>query len=283
MAREKIRVLLIEDDSDDILFIKEEFSKIQNTTFFLHSVGTLRAGLAYLAEQAVDVLLLDLNLPDSIGLNTLVDVKKVFPDLAIIVLTSADDETSAIELVHQGAQDYLVKGLEAQHLLVRSIRYAIERQGLLLELDETRQRERDLRETNLFEQYSQASNTSITAEIYGQLALRYSAPALFNEIAQRYADLLDQALEQHAFHVENRVSPSLRMIAEKLSLCRASARDVIDVHTAAIKLKNLSAVPLKRQAYLDASRLMVVELMGNLLMCYRNYYSGSFFIDKKKE
>jgi hypothetical protein len=99
----------------------------------------------------------------------------------------------------------------------------------------------------------------------------------------QYEALLDDALEQHAFRVENKVSPGLRELAERLRFCKATARDVIDIHTTAFKRKSLPVVALKRQAYLDEGRLMVVELMGNLLMGYRNYYSASPFGNKNKE
>jgi len=273
MTKTQPQVLLLEDDQDDILVIQEVFSAAENGQFVLNCINDLAAGLDYLAENSVDVLLLDLNLPDSSGKASLLRVRERFPQLPVIVLTGLDDEKAALDLVHHGAQDYLVKGLETQHVLVRAIRYALERQSLLLALEDARQNEREAHEYSHLEKFILPAATSITAQSFGQLPLHESAPGLFDEIMLRYATLLDDALEQHAFHVENSISINLGVLAEKLCFLRASARDVIELHTLAIKLKCQSAGLPKRQAYLDEGRLMLVELMGKLLMCYRSYFS----------
>lgn len=283
MATDKIFALLIEDDPDDVLFITEDLSAINDADIVYHCADSLKSGLLFLEGQLVDVLLLDLNLSDSRGMQTLLTVKNQFPDLPVIVLTGIEDETSGLELVHNGAQDYLAKGRKLGPVLVRSMRYAIERQRLLLELDTARLREREARELAMFERYSNASSTQVTALSYGQLPLRQSAPDFYQEALQSYADLLDRALEQYAFHIENTLSPGLRKLAEKMCFYRASARDVVELHTAALRIKSQTAIISKRQAYSDQGRLMLVELMGQLMMCYRNYYTGAFTGLKNKE
>jgi CheY-like chemotaxis protein len=90
-------------------------------------VDRLSAALSSLAQASFDALLLDLSLPDAQGVDTLRRVRQVAPALPIVVLTGLDDDTVALSAMRNGAQDYLVKGQVTANLLVRSIRYAIER------------------------------------------------------------------------------------------------------------------------------------------------------------
>jgi diguanylate cyclase (GGDEF)-like protein len=95
--------------------------------FDLTHVGTLGEGLARLARDRFDAVLLDLSLPDAQGLNTVTQVLATSPGIPIVVLTGYDDQHLALQAVQQGAQDYLVKGQAQADLLSRAIRYAIER------------------------------------------------------------------------------------------------------------------------------------------------------------
>ena len=128
--RPVIRVLLIEDTVEDARLLQQALEAEQNIRFELTHVDRLSAGLQYLAQGGVaDVILLDLLLPDSEGLETLAEVRRGGSRLPIVVLTASDDEALALQALQQGAQDYLVKGYVQvyRNLLGRSIRYAIER------------------------------------------------------------------------------------------------------------------------------------------------------------
>jgi signal transduction histidine kinase len=127
-----VRVLLIEDDPDDAHLIREmvadaEASSSAIPTFELVSVDRLSTGLEHLAEPGISAILLDLSLPDGQGLNMLLQVSGQAPGVPILVLTGTNDETLAVTAVQAGAQDYLIKGQVDGNLLVRAIRYAIER------------------------------------------------------------------------------------------------------------------------------------------------------------
>jgi len=128
------KVLLIEDNPGDTRLIRGMIPQFEAPQFNLECVERLSAGLEYLAREEVDVVLLDLNLPDSHGLDTFNRVHAFVPDVPIIVLTGLDDEKLVIKGVKGGAHDYLVKGEVSSSLLVRSICYAIERQQLLMDL-----------------------------------------------------------------------------------------------------------------------------------------------------
>ena len=122
-----IRVLLIEDDPEYALLIEEMLSHAQEIRFSIEISATLSAGIERLLADGYDICLLDLALPDSIGLYSFSQVQKSIPDVPIVVLSGLSDENLALEAVAKGAQDYLVKGEVDSRLLVRTVRYAIER------------------------------------------------------------------------------------------------------------------------------------------------------------
>lgn len=120
-------VLLIEDDPDDILLVKESLAEISLGKIKLEYTGRLSRGLIELSSHSYDVILLDLNLPDSRGLDTLKTVIKSYPKVPVVVLSGLADDVTTLEAVRRGAQDYLVKGEISGPMLVRVLRYAIER------------------------------------------------------------------------------------------------------------------------------------------------------------
>jgi len=132
MSEQAIRVLLIEDNPGDACLIEimlaEAESGARSLRFALERADRLQAGIERLQAGGVEIVLLDLSLPDSRGLETFNRLHAAAPLLPIIVLSGLDDEELAAEAVRQGAQDYLVKGQIHSDLLARAIRYAIERQ-----------------------------------------------------------------------------------------------------------------------------------------------------------
>jgi len=134
MARDKISLLLIEDNPMDAMLLKESLMGISIPLFDLTCVGTLGEAFEMLDKQRFNVILSDLGLPDSRGPNTFARLHARAPHLPIIVLTGLDDEEVAMQMVRQGAQDYLVKGEVPGELLVRALRYAIERKHIQEEL-----------------------------------------------------------------------------------------------------------------------------------------------------
>lgn len=143
MSDRPIRVLLLEDNPGDARLIREMLNEAGPSLFELVHLQRLSEGLQRLGEEAFDVLLLDLGLPDSQGLDTFFTVHSQVPGVPIVVLTGLGDETSAIKAVREGAQDYLVKGQVNSNLLVRSIRYALERHRLLKEVEQAWLQEQD--------------------------------------------------------------------------------------------------------------------------------------------
>jgi PAS domain S-box-containing protein len=120
-------VLLVEDESAYAVLVEAFLRDAVSSPFELTHEKRLQPALARLAAEAPDVILLDLTLPDSQGLDTCRQVKAAAPAVPVIVLTGNDDEKVAVQAVREGAQDYLVKGQFDGRTLVRVVRYAIER------------------------------------------------------------------------------------------------------------------------------------------------------------
>lgn len=127
MGDGRIRVLLIEDNPGDARLIREFLIGKGGGTFRVDWAEGLEEGLRRLVPGRVDIVLLDLSLPESKGLDTVAKVLTHAPWVPAVVLTGLDDQSVAVEAVRRGAQDYLVKGQIDGNLLGRAIRYAIER------------------------------------------------------------------------------------------------------------------------------------------------------------
>lgn len=144
-----IKVLLVEDSAADAQMVSERLAEGAGATVTLERVERLHTALKRLAETPFDVVLLDLTLPDSHGLSGCASIRALAPDLPLIVLTGLDDPDLALQIMHEGAQDYLVKDQVTGQLLVRAMRYAVERSRVGSALRASEERYRMLFERNL--------------------------------------------------------------------------------------------------------------------------------------
>jgi len=131
---ERTSLLLIEDDDGYARLVEEHLEQIRPGQYDLLHVPRLSTGLERLLRGGIDVVLLDLTLPDSRGLDTYVQVRSQAPEIPVVVLTGLDDEELAVQAAREGAQDYLVKGRVRGDSLVRCLQYAVERQQALVKL-----------------------------------------------------------------------------------------------------------------------------------------------------
>src|SRR5512133_367035 len=122
-----MKALLVEDNPSDVRLIREMLKEPPAGSMRLEQVSRLDSALERMRRETFDVVLLDLDLPDSHGMETLTLTRSGSGGLPIVVLTGLDDQTFAVEAVRAGAQDYLVKGRFDNELLVRTVRYAVER------------------------------------------------------------------------------------------------------------------------------------------------------------
>jgi signal transduction histidine kinase len=140
MEHEPAQILLIEDNPGDADLIRLRLVESKSEVH-VNCVPRLSDALACLDAETPSLVLLDLNLPDSHGAETYRRVMQKAPNVPVVILSGLDDEALAIKAVHMGVQDYLVKGDITSKQLERALRYAVERQGLLLALEVTRKQQ----------------------------------------------------------------------------------------------------------------------------------------------
>lgn len=132
MENKLLRVLVVEDDDDEAQLIRTLLTSansavLDDLTFEIDRVGGMSDAVELVKSKKIDIILLDLNLPDSSGLDSLFKMRLEAPFIPIVVLTGAYDRKLAIDILYNGAQDYLIKGKADHQLLARSLRYAVER------------------------------------------------------------------------------------------------------------------------------------------------------------
>jgi two-component system cell cycle sensor histidine kinase/response regulator CckA len=145
-SHNQLVVLLVEDSAAIASQIQGFLANAKGNKFIAHHVQDLESALQHAAKGVYDVVLLDLGLPDSRGLDTFTVFHASTPDVPTVVFTGVDDEQLALEALRQGAQDYLVKGEVDSRLLVRAIRYAVERKTIEDRLKESEEKHRTLLE-----------------------------------------------------------------------------------------------------------------------------------------
>ncbi len=217
MERKQIRVLLIEDNPGDVRLIKEMLREADPVHFKLESADQLSEGLKLIAKGGFDLLLLDLGLADSQGIETLKKAQAKTSGIPIIVLTGLADEMVGINAVQEGAQDYLMKGQIDGVLLVRTIRYAIERKRA----EETLRREKTFTETAL----NILRDVFFVLDLEGRL-LRWNKT--LNEITG-YSDTEISSMKATDFFPEEDVQPIQQAI--ELVMTKGSARVEANVLT----------------------------------------------------
>lgn len=134
MNLDNVNILLVEDNPDDALLLREQISELDGPVICLEHVSDLSEAHAFLVSEHVDAVLLDLGLPDSEGLETLDRFRRGEPELPVIVLTGNHDYSLGVEAVRHHAQDFLVKGKASGTLIAKAVVFAIERSNLRRQL-----------------------------------------------------------------------------------------------------------------------------------------------------
>ena len=167
---EFIRILIIEDNQDSAQLIQEELIENNgNIRFKPELAECLSTGIEHINNRGADVILLDVTLPDMQDIDTLIELKKNVPDIPIIVYSNHDDESFAVKAIQEGAQDYLVKGSVERDLLVRAIRYSIERHQMLKKMKQTQE---ELRQFAHYDNLTGLPNRKLLYEHLGKAIAR---------------------------------------------------------------------------------------------------------------
>jgi len=283
----EIKVLLIEDDSDDSLLAKETLDEICIPKFQVLAAEQFQEGLKILENEYIDVLLLDLSVPDGHGLEMLSTIKETYPHLPIVALTGLNDDTIAFKTIAAGAQDYVVKGFYDRNSLSKAVRYAIERQRINQEFEHEILHDYYAREIEFFRQLVTRKFPDLTYK-----TLKKTNPLAYEELRQEYSELLDLIvlqpetleafLNEHEpddqdakrFHElkHSRIhEKDIASIAAGFGRVDATSLDIVEVHYDVLKSRMENSEPNHMRAFITEGRKLLIELMGCLISHYRKY------------
>jgi signal transduction histidine kinase len=146
MKENTLHVLVVEDNAGDARLLREMFSKEKADSFQLTHLLRMSDAEAHLAKGGVDIVLLDVGLPDAHGIESVRRAHAVAPHIPLIVLTGLEDEELAAEAMREGAQDYLIKGQIENRALPRTLRHAVERHRMQMETEQIRLQQLQLKD-----------------------------------------------------------------------------------------------------------------------------------------
>lgn len=263
MMDSKARVLLlVEDNPGDADLVAELLSEPSRERYRIIHVSRLDDGIEILRSQTVDVVVLDLALPDCSGLASLQAMRAQEKSVPIVVLTGTDDDELAHACIDAGAQDYLPKSEIRAQSLRRAIGYAISRlrEAQVRELQAVLERFRALS--------SATQRTTVTAAIAGSGAVAMRDPRTFEQLVSSYFVLLEPYLHRQADTV---VAPRTAMerIIAALGDVGGGPRDLLDVHVAALERALTRHPDDHSQSIVLEARLLALEMMGLLVDYYR--------------
>jgi len=132
--KKTINLLILEDNPDDFFLLKETLESSEEIEIEIFHENQLTEAIKTTKASSIDVAIIDLGLPDSFGLETFTFFNEHFPKMPTIIMTGYKDRKLALQAVQKGAQDYLYKGETSSTAIVHTILYAIERQKLLIKL-----------------------------------------------------------------------------------------------------------------------------------------------------
>jgi len=144
-----LNILVVEDNPGDYALLNEYLYLIPTEKTNTHRAPNMATAVELVEKNHFDIALLDLSLPDSSGIDSVITLDRLLPDVPVVVLSGMSDVNTAMESISLGAQDYLVKGEFDEKLLFKTIHYSIERKRMLLKL---RQREKELADQELSQQ-----------------------------------------------------------------------------------------------------------------------------------
>ncbi|MBF2067084.1 MAG: response regulator [Calothrix sp. C42_A2020_038] len=214
-----IHILLVEDSPTDAQIIQSIFEHADKAEWQVTHVERLSKAIEICSFKSVfDVVLLDLRLPDSAGLETVTSFRSHIANIPIVVLTKTNDEELGLKAMVEGAQDYLIKDEITISRLVRAVRYAIERGLILKQLHES---ETNIREAFLKEKESNNMKSQFIAMISHEFRTPMSTIRASVDLLQAYPDEI--ASEQNAKYlkrIENAIEQMLKLLDEILFLSR---------------------------------------------------------------
>lgn len=254
---EPLTILLVEDDPVDAALFKALLG--HTPSFRQEHASSLAEAREQLTGGGIDLVVLDLGLPDSPSEDTYRRVRALAPDVPVIVLTANDDDDAAYDALAAGAQDYLVKNAVTETLLAKSIRYAVERHTAI-----RRQRRHRSQELEVY--------ASLAPERAGHAPaspLAETSPDEFELAVRVYDQLLDLAVQGGYDTTEAELTVQINGLAARLADLAATPPDLGAIHASTLGARQAGTDPDTFALYEDVARLVLLHLTGELANQYR--------------
>jgi DNA-binding NarL/FixJ family response regulator len=254
MAEKEIRALLIEDNPGDVILLQETFGGTETVSVRIQVATRLSEGLARLRLGGIEVVLLDLDLPDSHGLATLTTLKQQAPHMPVLVMTGRDDPVLAERLVKEGANECFVKGRYDSSDLIHAIRFAILRQGVHEVQDEVDTRDLPAAADSAL---SNDSSSSGSAGAEAQALPSWQKRIL----VQRVGYVMDSIVGAGPHGNPSSIPVRLESIASELRKNKVGERDIIAIVAACVEEKTSGTEVALKLDYQQEGRRMLETLV----------------------
>jgi CheY-like chemotaxis protein len=283
-----VNILIVDDKPENLLVLEGVLSV---PGYRLTKAQSGKEALRLVLKADFAMILLDVRMPVMDGFETaaLIRQREKTGDIPIIFISA---EYTAKDHIERGyalkAVDFLIKPFDPDRLRARvallaelhrkTVQLEKANRKLYAEISERRRYEQDLahrlerqnKEIQSLERLTIAPGTTITARQFGQGPLKDTASDCFHELIRVYGHLLDLAVEQRTYKVEHDIPFKLQAMVEQLGFLNAKPRDLVEIHSRALKSKIKVTKCSKSQVYIDEARLMILECMGYLVSYYRD-------------
>lgn len=279
MQRSGLHILLVVEDPDERRRLVLLLEDVAFARFEVAAVADAGEALMRCKETRPDLVLFDVG-PGGRHLEDLEMFVRTRPRAACLALAGLSDRQFAERALALGAFQYCLREQLLQDLCLAAALLARRREALMEELEALGRTGRNLSLPQGFvENVAQVSDgftaSKVVEGLYGQFPLREHARETFDQLARRFMDLLELAMERKVFQVDQNISDTVRALADELCFLRAGPRDAVDVFVEALNAKRVLGSEEKFKACVEEGRLLLVELLGYMVRFYRNHTLGS--------
>lgn len=257
-----VRVLLVDDDVDSVELVKAELDVVAPGGVV--ACRSLDAAFSRLDGEDFDCAVLDLALPDAWGLDTLLRFRRQAPGTPIVVLSGSQEPGFASKAARAGASGFLSKGTASPGDVAAAV------------IDAVQQRKDGTAPVDPLVKLAEAvgRRSPVSARFFGEVDLQEELRTHFQTLVERYGDLIELALERAAFEGPLEVGEHLRDLATALGALGAGPRDVVQLHSHALRDLAEDRQAAGAPEFVNEARLVVLELMGYLVSYYRSQALG---------
>ncbi len=275
MGKQRLHVLQIDDNAEDAHARAAALAAEAGAERCDVAVcATLPEALARLASEPFDVLLVTFGAPETAAFGLLGAIRTAAPETPVIALTRFDDPQFSARALQIGVQDCLSLAEGGADRLGRPIRHAIERHRYLMQVLGLDREESPTNELVRLKSMCGPAPMMVTARSLGSESLQQLAPRQFALFTKEYSDLLERAARRGGDKDAADVTAELLGLADRLGALGAGPRDVVELHKVAMNGRLRGHGPISIGAYVQEGRLLMCQLLGNLVSYYRTLSWG---------